>query len=173
MSDDTAKSPTGFPGSVYPEGIEALREHLKYGVNLPSFEELSMPRLVRWISSLLEFNGQRCISIKEVIFRLHFEACDSVGIKCREVFCWQAINLLCFLGNSRPQAVYLYENTVEKLASAGLLCGNCYFVRGPMRKGWRRNIPGLSRVKVFSTTVNNPKNLSFEEMLALVKATEE
>lgn len=176
--NDTANKQTRtavlLPELVYPEGLKALKEHLVYGVNCSGFESLQLPDLLRWMSNLLEYNGQFCISIDEFVFRLHLETGIPVNDKVFFVAVPPrvAVEALRSFGKNAWEAVSLYEGSVEKLLEAGLLRTKTIVVQMPKRKGWHKDIPGLSMVRVHATAINNPGHLSFTELIARVRALE-
>lgn len=173
MSNEDVKVPTfAYPEVFYPEGIDALKEHLKQGVAYEGFESLDMSDLLTWLSGLLDFNGQFSISVNELIFRFHIENYNPVVGKfaTRALSKDDAMGFLFLLGKDRCAADRLYEKAIKKLTEANLIrVVTRRSRRTKKRKGWKKDIPGLSR-KLITCTVVNKEKLSFDEFLSRVRA---
>lgn len=160
--------PPPLPDSVYPEGIVALKEHLRYGTYLLDAKDDDLATLNQWLSVLLQSNGYISLSLTELIFKMHIKTCipSNGRFQCQFVPDYFPAKFLRDSGIDRYQGVSC-KGAVKKLLDAGLLRTHSMCVNTGARKGWKKNIPGLSRKRVTGTVINNPQGLSFEELVSL------
>lgn len=151
------------PESFYPIGLEALRDHLRYGTqDHVGFNEGDLRQLTGWLSSLLSFNGYVSVPLTEMLVKNHINLCgevrflpDHYGISCIALFCQL----------DKWSAVRVYRETVAKLEAAGMVQVTSVSVCRKKRKKWKKDIPGLSRVRIAGTRILNPDKLSFQDFV--------
>jgi len=151
------------PGSFYPKGLDALRDHLQYGTqDHVGFNNGDLHELTKWLSSLLSFNGFVSIPLTEMLLKNHINAQGKVRF-LPSFYGVSSIALFCELDEESAEQVY--RETVAKLEAAGMVQVTSVAVLREKRRRRKKDVPGLSRVKIAGTRIVNPSKLSFQDFI--------
>jgi hypothetical protein len=158
---DTYDRPSG--DLYYQEGLAALKAHLRYGTqDSMGFDQMEAHQLTAWLAGLLSSSGYVSIPLTEMLVKNHCNVHGKVrflpsfyGMSCIALFC----------GLDKESAERVYRETVAKLEAAGMVQVTSVSVCREKRKKWKKDIPGLSRVKIAGTRILNPDKLSFQDFV--------